>query len=195
MFKKLFHLSAYFALLSLMLWIIGFVVFCLYALSFKYSPQEKSDVIVVLTGGSNRIQTGVNLMKQQPSAFLLISGVNKNVTHKKLLKNVPEKLQPHITLGYSAENTYGNAHEINEWIQGKEIHSIILVTSFYHMPRSILEILQVNPSLQIVPWPVFPKSFNNSVEWIKTRYAWLLFIEYHKFLFVYLKYFLERNFL
>lgn len=177
-----------------MLWIIGFVAFCLYALSFKYSPYKQSDAIVVLTGGSNRIQTAIDLMEQQKVAFLLISGVNKQVTHKKLLQNVSKDLKSKITLGYHAENTYENAHEINEWIRGKKIHSIILVTSFYHMPRSILEILQANASLQIVPWPVFPKSFSNSVEWIKTRYAWLLFIEYHKFLFVHLKYFLGRNF-
>lgn len=190
MIKKLFHLSAYFALLALMLWIIGFVVFCLYALSFKYSPQERSDAIVVLTGGNNRIKTAVELMQEQKASYLLISGVNKQVSEKKLLKNVPLELHPRITLGYNAENTQGNAQEINDWIKGKHIHSIILVTSFYHMPRSILEMTQANALLQIMPWPVFPKSFNNSVDWIKTRYAWLLFIEYHKFLFVHLKYLL-----
>ena len=55
------------------------------------------------------------------------------------------------------------------------------------MPRSMFEILKHTPHLTIVPYPVFPKSFNNSVEWIKTRYAWLLFIEYHKFIVVHLK--------
>ena len=98
--------------------------------------------------------------------------------------HLSEETKAKITLGYTAENTRGNAQEINDWIQGKNIHSIILVTSFYHMPRSVFEMLQANSRLKIIPWPVFPQSFNQSVDWVKTRYAWLLFIEYHKFLYI-----------
>ena len=59
------------------------------------------------------------------------------------------------------------------------------------MPRSVFEINRKNKTLKIAPMPVFPTEFNNSVNWIKTRYAWLLFIEYHKFVFVNLKHWLN----
>ena len=168
-------------------WLIGFVIFCVYAFSLQSDSLERREAVVVLTGGSQRIETGLRLMKQQNADYLLISGVNKKVKKENLLKNVPAKQRQKITLGYSAEDTVGNAREIDEWIRSKKVDSILLVTSFYHMPRSIFEITRLNPNLKIAPQPVFPKSFGDSVDWIKTRYAWLLFLEYHKFIFVHFK--------
>ena len=187
MIKRLFNLGIYFASLILMFWIIGFVVFCLYAFSFKYFPEKHNDAVVVLTGGSNRIKTGLKLLEEKKTDYMLISGVNKEVSKEDLFASIDSEISNKITLGYDALDTKGNAKEINNWVQGKNIQSILLVTSFYHMPRSIFEINKINQNLKVSPWPVFPKSFNQSVDWIKTRYAWLLFIEYHKFIFVYLK--------
>ena len=118
---------------------------------------------------------------------MLISGVHKEVSKQKLFPDVEDNILDKITLGYMALNTKGNAKEVNDWIKEKNIQSILLVTSFYHMPRSIFEIQQLNKEIQIAPLPVFPKSFKNSVDWIKTRYAWLLFIEYHKVIYTRLK--------
>ncbi len=188
--KHFWHLGLYCSIIIFSIWLIGFAVFCVYALSLQSDSLEKRDAVVVLTGGSNRIDTGLKLMKQQHADYLLISGVNKKVRAKKLLKNVSVKDRQKITLGYAAENTVGNAKEINQWVNDKKIKSILLVTSFYHMPRSVFEINRLNPQLKIAPRPVFPKSFGDSVDWIKTRYAWLLFIEYHKFIFVHIAYWL-----
>ncbi len=184
--KHFWHLGIYCTLIVSTIWLIGFVMFSVYALSLQSDSLEKRDAVVVLTGGSKRIETGLKLMKQQDADYLLISGVNRKVSRKKLLKKVPQSEHNKITLGYSAENTVGNAKEINRWVTDKKIESILLVTSFYHMPRSIFEINKLNPTLKIAPRPVFPKAFGDSVDWIKTRYAWLLFIEYHKFIFVHL---------
>lgn len=187
------HLCLYTILLTLLVWVIGFVGFSLYALSFKFAPQTQAEGIVALTGGTDRIATSIQLLEENSSAQLLISGVNKQVPPAEILRMVPSHLTDKITLGYLAETTAENALETANWIRQKNINSILLVTSFYHMPRSMVEILKHTPHLTIVPYPVFPKSFNNSVEWIKTRYAWLLFIEYHKFIVVHLKHlFFER---
>ena len=187
------HLCLYTILLTLLVWVIGFVGFSLYSLSFKFAPQTQAEGIVALTGGTDRIATSIQLLEENSSAQLLISGVNKQVPPAEILRMVPSHLTDKITLGYLAETTAENALETANWIRQKNINSILLVTSFYHMPRSMIEILKHTPHLTIVPYPVFPKSFNNSVEWIKTRYAWLLFIEYHKFIVVHLKHlFFER---
>ncbi|MBQ9089892.1 MAG: YdcF family protein [Alphaproteobacteria bacterium] len=180
-------LSLYFISIFFAIWFIGFIVFCVYALSLQSDSLEQPDAVVVLTGGSNRIETGIQLMKQQKANYLLISGVNKQVTENDLLKNVSPTQRKKITLGYTAENTVGNAQEIDGWVKERNISSILLVTSFYHMPRSFFEISKLNKTLKIYPRPVFPKSYGDSVNWIKTRYTWLLFLEYHKFIFVRLK--------
>lgn len=193
--KILNHLCLYAGLLTFLVWVIGFCVFVLYSLSFKYADNISTDAVVALTGGTDRIKTAVQALDDTGANYLLISGVNKKVSPDQILKLVPEHLINKVTLGYLAEDTVGNAKETAEWIQNKDIHSILLVTSFYHMPRSQFEILKKAPNLTIIPRPVFPKSFGDSVDWIKTRYAWLLFIEYHKFLAVQLKHFTLERFL
>ena len=182
----------YVGILMLTMWVIGFGCFCLYALSLRFQPAEQTDAIVVLTGGGYRVQTALDLLKEKYADNLLISGVHKTVKKEDLTGSLSKELAQNITLGYRAKNTKGNAWETADWIKGKDIHSVLLVTSFYHMPRSIFEFLKVSPQLKIIPLPVFPKSFGDSVDWIRTRYAWLLFVEYHKFIVVRILSFFER---
>lgn len=191
--KILNHLFLYASLLAVIIWVLGFCIFVLYAISFKFTPETPTDAIVVLTGGTDRIDTAVELLKEKNAAYLLISGVNKKVSTADLFKKTNPDILKKITLGYLAENTKENALETAAWIRHKKIHSVLLVTSFYHMPRSIFEMQLRTPDLKIIPHPVFPKTFGDSVDWIHTRYAWLLFLEYHKFLFVHAKqFFIER---
>ena len=190
--KTVAFLSSYLLILGFTAWIIGFFLFALYALSFKYSTPTRTDAIVVLTGGTDRINTAVSLLQDKYAHFMLISGVNKAVKTADLFPELPADALSRITLGYEAENTKGNAIETANWMRKKNVRSVLLVTSFYHMPRSVQEVLNRNPSIKIVPLPVFPKSFGNSVDWIRTRYAWLLFVEYHKFIVIYLQNKFER---
>lgn len=183
---RVHHIFVYVLGVFFLLWGIGFCGFCYYAISFKYSAETPVDAVVVLTGGTDRISTAVQQMADKNIQHLLISGVNKSVAPTDMLNRLklPKTAQP--TLGYWAENTAQNAVEVSDWVLENDFKSILLVTSFYHMPRSVFEILKHQPKLEIVPYPVFPKSFNNSVEWVRTKYAWFLFLEYNKFITVHL---------
>ena len=172
----------YALILLISLWVIGFILFSSYAIGIKYRPLKSAEAIVALTGGSDRIKEAIQLLKDSKADRLFISGVNENVTGYHLLKEVEPKWQEKIELGYWAKTTRMNAIETAEWIKKNNISSIILVTSFYHMPRSLLEINRILPDLEITPFAVFPKSFEENTNWLHTRYAWQLFLEYHKFL-------------
>lgn len=186
MMNHIKQLIIYIVGVLLLLWGIGFCGFCFYAITLKYSADIPVEGVVVLTGGVDRIQTAGQKTSELGLNALLISGVNKSVSPDKILKqlSVPDSCQ--ITLGYWAENTAQNAVEVSNWVLKNDFHSVLLVTSFYHMPRAMFEILKHNKSLAIVPYPVFPKTFNNSVEWVRTKYAWFLFLEYNKFIAVHL---------
>ena len=174
---------AYFLILSATFWIIGFIVFCAFAIGIKYRPLEQAEAIVVLTGGSDRISKAIHLLQENHAPKLFISGVGTTESH--LLKEIPPKIKEKIELGYWAKTTRMNAIETAKWISENKIASVILVTSFYHMPRSLLEIKEEIPHLKITPYAVFPQAFGESTDWLHTRYAWQLFLEYHKFLVVY----------
>jgi len=172
----------YFFVLVATFWAIGFIAFAGVAIGMKYRPLEKSEAIVVLTGGNDRIKEAIRLLEENNAPRLFISGVDGNVTGFHLLKEVAPEIQEKIELGHWAKTTRMNAIETAEWVQKNNIHSIILVTSFYHIPRSLLEVKRALPDLRISPFAVFPKSFGESTNWLHTRYAWQLFLEYHKFL-------------
>src|SRR6185369_18086375 len=93
-----------------------------------------TDAIVVLTGGTERIDTGLKLLADGLSDRLYISGVGGQLRHGDALALAMSdpKLGPHIALG-TAGNTPGNAVETAAWARAEKVRSIRLVTAGYHM--------------------------------------------------------------
>ena len=172
----------YFLLIITVCWIIGFVFFSLYSLQFKYVPQVPVQGVVALTGGSDRIETAIHILQKNNFKHLLISGVNKSVVLEDLSDKIKPEFLPKVTLGYFAKNTRQNAQELVQWAKTNQLNSILLVTSFYHVPRSILEIKFIDTSLNVIPYPVFPKKITDSKILVHTRSMWLLLVEYHKYM-------------
>ena len=183
--KLLETIFGYLLILLTTFWVIGFIIFSAYSISIKYQTLTHADAIITLTGGSDRIKESVRLLQEQKAERLFISGVDENVSGDHFLKEILPQQQEKIELGRWAKTTHMNAIETTEWVRENKITSVILVTSFYHMPRSLLEIKRALPDIEITPYAVFPQNFGKNTDWIHTRYAWQLFLEYHKFLIVY----------
>ncbi|MBQ3695395.1 MAG: YdcF family protein [Alphaproteobacteria bacterium] len=191
MIKQLLTFIFYPLAIAFPIWLIGFGVFVLYVFSFHFSQNTNADAIVAWTGGGYRIQTAIALLEEGASDKLLISGVNRNVKPESFLGDIRPEIREKIDLGYQATTTEGNALETADWVYKNKVKSIILVTSFYHIPRSLLEFKYALPNITVYPNPIWPKDFTESTAWIHTRSAFHLFVEYHKFLCVKLYYFLK----
>lgn len=186
----LVRLFSYFfmAFLTLvLLWALGFAWFAATVVSMKpYDLVQKTDAIIVLTGGDKRVNTGLDLLEDGKAERLFISGVNEQVKPQELVALWPgnqEKVLPHITLGYTANDTNTNAVETLEWIKDNDIKSIRLVTSNYHMTRSSLIFHQAMPDIEIYKHPVTPEDFQ---PW--KRPFWILtFEEYNKAILTWLR--------
>ncbi len=125
-----------------------------------------TDAIVVLTGGSERIETGLQLLGDGLAERLFVSGVGEQVKTGDFLpqaKNLPNELRDNVTVGKTAGNTPGNALETAAWARSMNVHSIRLVTAAYHMRRSLLEFHAAMPGVMIVPHAVFPP--NVKTDW------------------------------
>jgi uncharacterized SAM-binding protein YcdF (DUF218 family) len=119
----------------------------------------KTDVIAVLTGGSGRLEAGLDAMTQGLAGRVFVSGVYQGVEVTELLRlatDQPDRFSCCVALGYSADNTAGNARETADWARQNDARSIRLVTGAYHMPRSLMEFSQAMPEALIVAHPVFP---------------------------------------
>ena len=177
-----------FFLLVVFLWITGFASF-LRSIPI-HAPDDivKSDAIVVLTGGPRRLEVGTTLLENDKADLLFVSGVNEKVTRSDMLNLLDEQkiLQNDklfnccITLGYTAEDTRGNAKESLKWMRDNSLSSIILVTSNYHMQRAYSEFKSQNPNIKITKYPVFNGKFRLLSWLIHPKKFTLLFLEYHK---------------
>lgn len=147
-------------------------------------PDSITDAIVVLTGGSERLRVGLDLLRQGKAPLLFVSGVHPDTTLDVLLadENLPEALKERVILGYVAVDTVGNAVETAVWMREKHLKSIRLVTAAYHMPRSLLEFRAALPSAQVIAHPVFPPNVKQQKWWSYPGTAELFANEFTKYL-------------
>lgn len=137
----------------------GFLYFILTLEQDMYDRTTVADGIVVLTGGQGRVSFGVSLLKSGLGKRLFISGVHKGVSPQMLVNTQDMKPEDiiylgHETLGYTAQDTIGNAAETQTWIKHHHIRSLRLVTADYHMKRSLLELRHLVPDITVIPTPL-----------------------------------------
>ncbi len=182
--QRLIRVLALFGLLAVV-WTAGLFWF---AATLETEPElsdRRTDAIVVLTGGSLRVEQGIDLLSRGLADKLFVSGVAQGVDVKQLLKisrEAPEDLSCCIALGYEADDTAGNARETADWMAEQGYASLRLVTAAYHMPRSLLEFRRTMPEIEILPHPVFPAHVKQEDWWRWPGSTNLLVSEYSKYL-------------
>ncbi len=168
-------------------WLGGLAVFASSVPRTPSTNSDTTDAIVVLTGGSIRLEEGLELLTEGKARKLFVSGVHRGVHLDDLLRQAgvpPEHAPCCIELGYRAGHTEGNARETANWIAKEKLRSLRLVTANYHMPRSLLEFGAALPGIRIIPHPVFPKSVKIREWWRWPGTATLVLGEYNKYLVV-----------
>lgn len=170
-------------LLIVLAYVLGFVAFV------SLLPQapgglEKADGIVALTGGEIRLERAEALLEQGVGKRLLISGVDQT-TSKETLKELIHagpRFDCCTDLDYAAEDTRGNARETADWAHAHHFHRLVLVTSRYHMPRSLREFSAAMPDVRLLPYPVEQEGVNLGGWWRRPRTIFVLHREYVKYL-------------
>ena len=167
------------------LWIAGLFWFVAKVPYAGPVASGRTDAIVVLTGGSERLDTGLRLLAEGAAGKVFVSGVARGVDMATLLRVArrrPEELACCVAIGYQADNTAGNARETAAWMRKQGYTTLRLVTAGYHMPRSLLEFRRAMTKMVIVSHPVFPPQFKRSQWWLWPGTASLLISEYSKYL-------------
>jgi uncharacterized SAM-binding protein YcdF (DUF218 family) len=156
----------------------------------------RTDAIVVVTGGSQRVDDAIGLLGAERGSRLLISGVNEKTSREELAKLIPsarELLACCVDLDYRARNTIGNAIEARRWVRQHGFRSLLIVTSNYHMPRTLAEFAHAMPDLRLVPHPVVTDQIDTSGWWSHWATVKVLAPEYVKYLVARLRSFFEDD--
>lgn len=135
----------------------GFLHFADSIATLRPPLEPKADAIIVLTGGYQRIDQAVELLRTGAGNRLLISGAHPTTTPsqiRKLTQSPANLFNCCIDIGYDAIDTIGNAREAAKWIHARGYKSILVVTNNYHMPRSLAELKYVDPGTDFIPYPV-----------------------------------------
>ncbi len=167
-------------------WIGGYLHFVHQVRTQPNESTRKADAIVVLTGTTSRLNVGYQLLTEGAGERLLISGVNRVISKETLRQalDVNEKtMDCCIDIGKQALDTVGNADEISLWAAERGYKSLLVVTSAYHMPRSLVEIRRMLPDATLLPVPAQDKSLNLENWWQNPKSMYILAAEFNKFLF------------
>lgn len=170
---------------TMLLWAAGLAWFVYSSQAIAADPKAQTDAIVVLTGGRLRLEAGLDLLGAGRAQKLFVSGVNRHVDRVELMRVVgraDEGNLGRIVIGHDADNTLGNARETALWMQQQGYRSLRLVTSWYHMRRSLLEFERAMPDTQIVAEPVYAARVEGEAwsGWLDV--AMLTVSEYDKYL-------------
>ena len=121
--------------------------------------------IVVATGLDGRVSEGMRLLAEGHARALLISGVGTGVRKADIKRIVTSSsaLSPNqisallaccVDLGFEARDTKGNAIEAKEWGAENNITDVIVVTSDFHLPRTMIAFEKQMPEARLIAHPV-----------------------------------------
>ena len=119
----------------------------------------QADAVVALTGGNGlRIAEAGRLLTAGLAERMLISGVYPLTTDEvaRDLSGLDEQtFSCCLDIGRVATTTRGNAEEVADWVAEHEHSSLIVVTSDFHVPRSLAELnAALDPNVTLTIWPV-----------------------------------------
>ena len=164
--------------------VAGFVWFLWKVPTTEVVIDRNADGIVALTGGPERITDAVRLLAAGRGKRLLITGVHRTTNLSEIARLMPaheSMVTCCVDLDHSAMNTVGNAVETRRWAATRGFHSLIIVTSNYHMPRTLAELKRKLPGITLIPFPVITDKLRSEGWWADTATARLLLAEYVKY--------------
>lgn len=163
----------------------GLAAFGTAVVEFGKAADRGADGIVVLTGGEHRLAEASRLLVAGKGRRLLISGVNRQTSRddiRRLSAIPPQLFDCCVDIGYEALDTVGNAEETRAWAVVWRFSHIGVVTSNYHMPRSLVELARVMPGVQLDPHGVPSRTVPAGNWWQTPAAARRVVTEYVKFL-------------
>lgn len=166
------------------LFVAGFLVFASLVTRAADNPDIKADGIVVVTGGQHRLVEAARLLAAGRGSRLLISGANRQVSREDIQKRsgLNAAMFEKVDVGYDALDTVGNADETREWARAQGFTRLIVVTSAYHMPRTMTELGRAMPEVTLIPYRVFSSTVVTQRWWTHPMTVRILLSEYVKFI-------------
>jgi uncharacterized SAM-binding protein YcdF (DUF218 family) len=179
-------------------WIVGWMICLTVFLAILCSAgnfliydevPQKSDVIIVLSGGNERLSKGVELYKEGYAPYILLTNAVYGITQdpeNTLLNQIAGYNLPTqaILLETKAESTYENALFTRPILEKYHFRSAIIVSSNYHMRRVKFNFDRVyrNTSIRLTYCATSSSLYNPNRWWATKKGLLITMNEYVKLL-------------
>ena len=162
------------ASLLILLYALGFLFFAFTLGKPAKADAPKTDAVVVLTGGSGRLEQGIKVLRARQAQRLLVAGADPSVTKADIARRLGgsgRTVRCCVDLGSESVDTRSNAEEAGRWLEKNRYDSLRLITSDWHMRRARYEFRRV-----------LGGDFEMVTDAVRTEPSFLtLFGEYNKF--------------
>jgi uncharacterized SAM-binding protein YcdF (DUF218 family) len=167
----------------LILYALGFILFTVTLGRPAAAKSERTEAIVVITGGKGRIERGIEVLEAGRARRLLVAGADPAVTKRDLIRRLgghKRLVNCCVDLGSESVDTRSNAEEASRWLARHRYRSFRLITSDYHMRRALYDFREVlGDKYTIVPdairsEPHFTTLFGEYNKYVLRRLAVLL---------------------
>lgn len=132
--------------LLLLIYALGFVGFAFTLGKPAEASAPNTDAVVVLTGGSRRLEHAVDVLRSGKARRLLVAGADPSVTKRDIARRLggnSKLVSCCVDLGSESVDTRSNAEEAGRWLRRNRFKSARLITSDWHMRRSRYEFNKV----------------------------------------------------
>ena len=129
----------------LLLYAFGFILFAV-TLGRPAPSELQTDAVVVITGGTGRIEHAMEVLADGKAKRVLIAGADPSVTKKDMIDRLGGKarlVRCCVDLGSESVDTRSNAEEADRWLAKHEYKTVRLVTNDWHMRRAAYEFRRV----------------------------------------------------
>lgn len=161
------------AAVAALVWALGFVWFAI--VLPQPAAETPTDAVVVPTGGSGRIDRGLQLLREEKTQAMFVAGVDREVRSPEFAEGFDVEdalMECCVTLDTVSVDTKSNAREAAKWLAEKQYRSVRLVTSDWHIRRSALDLERATGGKVVILEDAVPTDPTFG----------MLFLEYHKLL-------------
>ncbi len=141
------------AMIAILGWALGFAWFAMLLPQPLDKAAVNADAVVVLTGGTGRINRGLEALDRGWAGKMFVSGVDRDVKLGEFAAeyHVTEaRMKCCVELGFESVDTRSNALETARWVADNKARRIRLVTTDWHMPRAAFELERMLPKGTVV---------------------------------------------
>ncbi|MBF8251032.1 MAG: YdcF-like protein of unknown function DUF218 [Deltaproteobacteria bacterium] len=170
----------------LLLYIV--ILFSLFINELRVATDEitYADAIVVLTGGTGRVEEGLRLFREGRGGYLILSGVEETSSLGAIFPGRDLKTTvdtSRIILDIESRRTIDNAFNVKKIVEEKGFKSLVLVTSNYHMKRaSTILSKTINGEVKLYRNPVRGPNFKDEEWWGNLKSLKLVTSEFFKYI-------------